>query len=212
MSEALAYKRLVMGPLSVNCYIVACTSTNEALVIDPGDEAPRIVETAAELGWTIKTIVNSHAHFDHTGANAALKLHTGAQLLLHEEDLQLLSHLKEHAEGYGITVEPSPEPDRLLKDKDTIKLGNLVFKVKHTPGHSRGGICLLSNEHVFVGDTLFAGSIGRTDLPGGNFQELINSIKTELLSLDDSTKVLPGHGPESTIAEERNHNPFLNVS
>ena len=202
-------KELAVGPIMANCYIVGCEETNKAAVIDPGDDADRILMTLAESKLTVSCIINTHGHFDHVGANKRLKEVTGADLMIHELDAPMLSQLAASAGSMGLKADNSPPPDRTLTDGDTITFGNITMTVLHTPGHTQGGISLFTEGHVFVGDTLFAGSIGRTDLPGGSLEELLSSIKTRLLSLDDALVVFSGHGPETTIGEERKYNPFL---
>lgn len=209
MSEGLIVHHLSVGPLQVNCFLVACQKTRETMVIDPGEEGPRILALAEREDLNITQIVNTHGHFDHIGANQHVIEATGAKLALHEADLPLLQNARNHAEVYGLTVTPSPEPDKLLKEGDTLAVGELSFKVFHLPGHSPGGICLLSKNHLFVGDALFAGSIGRTDLPGGDFDALVEGIREKLFSLPDETVVHPGHGPDTTIGRERQMNPFV---
>lgn len=201
---------LEVGVLQVNCYVVACPETRQALVIDPGDEGERIWEVIVAEGYDLKQIVNTHGHFDHLGGNSYLVGKSGAELLIHELDLKLLETMADHAAMFGLEVDPSPVPDRLLVDDEVLKIGHLEARVLHTPGHSAGGICLLMGEHLFSGDTLFSRSVGRTDLPGGDFATLIDSIRRQLLVLPDTTLVHPGHGPETTIGEEKALNSFIN--
>lgn len=200
---------LPTGPLEVNCYLVGCEDTRKAAVIDPGGNVSSILELLQQHDLTLAMVINTHGHFDHIGANQSLLEKTGCELLIHKDDAPLLQRAAEHAALFGLTTSRSPAPTRLLKDGDVIELGNLSFKVIHTPGHSPGGICLHVDDCLFVGDTLFSGSIGRTDLPGGNHQQLISNIKNKLLCLADETKVFPGHGPATTIGQEKRHNPFL---
>ncbi len=202
--------RLIVGPLQVNCYILADEKTKEAVVIDPGDDAEDILKIIREKGLTIKYIVNTHAHFDHVGANAKLKEATGAEILLHEADAELLTSSSGQARMFGMKTASSPPADRYIRDGDVITAGEVSLTVLSTPGHSSGGISLLEDDMVFTGDALFAGSIGRTDLPGGDLMTLVGSIKTKLLDLPDDTRVFPGHGPDSTIGVEKKENPFLN--
>jgi len=202
--------RLVVGPLQVNCFILADEKTKEAVVIDPGDDAEDILKVIREKGLTVKYLVNTHGHFDHVGANKALKEATGAELLIHEGDAPVMASAPLQSRAFGMSAISSPPADRFVKQGDVITAGDVALKVLHTPGHSPGGISLLERGMVFTGDALFAGSIGRTDLPGGDLMTLLRSIKTNLLSLPDDTKVFCGHGPASTIGDERNDNPFLN--
>ena len=202
--------RLVVGPLQVNCYILADEKTKEAVVIDPGDDAREILKLIKDKGLTVKYLVCTHGHFDHVGANKALKEATGAMLLVHEDDASLMASASMQSRAFGMNTMSSPKADRYVKHGDVIKAGEVSLKVLHTPGHSPGGISLLEQGMVFTGDSLFAGSIGRTDLPGGDLMTLLRSIKTNLMTLPDETKVFCGHGPASTIGEERRENPFLN--
>lgn len=201
-----------VGPLQVNCFILADSDTKEAVVIDAGDDAARILHAIKENNLSVKYIVNTHAHFDHIGANKALKDATGAPLMLHEADAPLLSVSSAQARSFGMPPVSSPPADRMLNHGETISVGGITLTVLHTPGHTLGGICLLGDGFVFTGDTLFAGSIGRTDFPGGDLGTILHSIKTHLMILPDDTQVFPGHGPASTIGDERRENPFLNDS
>lgn len=202
-------RKLEVGPIMANCFIVGCENTKEAVVIDPGDDADQILMTLAKNELKAKYLINTHGHFDHVGANKRMKEATGAQIAIHPEDEPMLQDLSGNAMMFGLSAENSPPADILLNDGDTVSFGDITLKVIHTPGHSRGGICLYTKGHLFAGDTLFAGSIGRTDLPGGSYDDLISNIKTKLLVLDDDTRVYTGHGPETTIRNERAVNPFL---
>ncbi|MBW2369745.1 MAG: MBL fold metallo-hydrolase [Deltaproteobacteria bacterium] len=202
-------KSLTVGPVMANCFIVGCEETKIAGVIDPGDEVDRILWTLEEASLTVKYIINTHGHFDHVGGNHQLKTATGADLLIHTLDAPMLDQLAASAGAWGMQVENSPPADRLLEDGDTISYGNITFQVLHTPGHTPGGISLYAQDSVFVGDTLFAGSVGRTDFPGGDFNTLKDSIRSKLFTLPDSVRVFPGHNNETTIGREKRTNPFV---
>ncbi len=190
-------KMFTVGMLGTNCFVVGDKDSGEAVVIDPGfdseSEAQQILDEIERNGLQIKYIVNTHGHPDHNGGNSILKKYSHAPILIHEADAPMLNG--------------SPA-DRRLHEGDIIEAGNVKLKVIHTPGHSPGSIALLANNYVFSGDTLFAGSIGRYDLPGASLEELVNSLK-RLLTLPDHVRVCPGHGPATTIGEERRTNPFL---
>lgn len=202
-------KKLEVGPIMANCFILGCESTKEAVVIDPGDDADRILMELAKSALKVKYLINTHGHFDHVGANRRMKEATSAQIAIHPEDEPMLKELSRSAMMFGLSAENSPPADLALNHGDTISFGSITLQVIHTPGHSRGGICLYTKGHLFAGDTLFAGSIGRTDLPGGDYDTLISSIKEKLLPLDNDTIVYTGHGPETTIGREKQINPFI---
>jgi glyoxylase-like metal-dependent hydrolase (beta-lactamase superfamily II) len=207
-------RALEIGPFLSNCYIVGSEKTREGMIIDPGAEAETILNTVKKSGLRIVLIVATHTHIDHIGALAQVKDATKASFALHEAEKSggAPTALEElFAPLLGDSGHPLPPPDRLLSDGDIVEIGELHFKVLHTPGHSPGGICLLGHGVVFCGDTLFNYSIGRTDFPGCSYQQLMDSIYTKLMTLPDETRVFPGHGPETTIGFERQHNPFLNM-
>jgi len=192
-----------------NCFILGCELTKQAVVIDPGDDADRILMELGKSNLTVKYLINTHGHFDHVSANKRMKEATGAQIAIHPEDEPMLHELSQSALMFGLSAENSPPADILLKDGDEVSFGDITLQVIHTPGHSRGGISLYTKGHLFSGDTLFAGSIGRTDLSGGDYDTLISSIKEKLLIFDEDTIVYTGHGPETTIGNEKRMNPFL---
>ena len=204
-------KDLVVGPIMANCFIVGCENTREAVVIDPGADADKILMALTQLKLTVKYILNTHGHFDHVGANKRMKDVTGADILIHALDAPMLSRLSASAAAWGMSAEDSPKPDRAVADGDTVSFGTITLKVIHTPGHTPGGISFSTDGYVFVGDTLFAGSIGRTDFPGGDYDTLITSIQNKLFPLGDDIKVLTGHGPETSIGQEKRFNPFAGL-
>jgi len=191
-------RMVTVGMLSTNCFIAGDTKTGEAIIIDPGlghaSEAKNILQEIQRHKFKIKFIVNTHGHPDHISGNKMIKEATGSPILIHDSDAPRLQN---------------PTADKTLREGDLIEFGDVRLRVLHTPGHSEGSIALLNADNVFVGDTLFAGSIGRYDLPGGSLKELMNSIKKKLLTLPDYVKVYPGHGEVTTIGEERRTNPFL---
>ncbi len=202
-------KQFVVGPLEVNCWIAGDETTREAIVIDPGDEPDRILDWIKQKGLKVKYLVCTHGHFDHVGALPELKnFFTEAEILLHKDELPVYERAGDMGRLWGFSLEKLPNPDRFVEDGDEIKISGICAKVIHTPGHSPGGICLLNDGILFSGDTLFAGSIGRSDLPGGDYNILINSLK-KLSGLSDSITVHAGHGPSSTIGQEKSSNPFM---
>jgi len=208
-------KMLTVGALYTNCYIVGCAETKEALIMDPGFdrevEAQMILREVYQRDLHVRYIVNTHGHPDHISGNGVIKKATGAPILIHEYDAPMVTRAgKSMAKLFGLRAE-TPPADKMLHDGDVIQIGGISLKVLHTPGHSRGSISLLGDDVVFTGDTLFAGSIGRYDLPGGSFEEIMRSIKNRLTVLPDHIKVYPGHGPASTIGEEKRNNPFLRM-
>lgn len=203
--------QLVMGPIETNCYLVGCYETNKCAVIDPAGRAQDILDIVKKEGWTVDTIIDTHGHWDHIAGNNKLQELTQADLLIHEMDAPYLSNANLSDASYFGGDGNGGKVTRLLQDGDAIQVGQLEFQVIHTPGHTPGGISLFMKEEkeLFCGDTLFLHSIGRTDFPGGSFQQIIDSIKNKLLVLGDDIKAYPGHGPETNLGEERLHNPFL---
>ncbi|HBO84190.1 MAG: MBL fold metallo-hydrolase [Deltaproteobacteria bacterium GWC2_42_11] len=202
-------EQLVVGPLDVNCYLVGDDIIKDAVCIDPGGDADVIYGAIKKVGLQIRYIINTHGHFDHTGGNELLKQKTGASIAIHKDDVSLFDEAASHATFFGISSETPPKPDMFLNEGDIIRVGRLEIKVIHTPGHTKGGVSLFLDNVLFTGDTLFAGSVGRTDFPGGSLEQLISSIKNKLLPLGDSVVVYPGHGPTTTIGKEKKHNTFL---
>ncbi|MEF9475705.1 MAG: MBL fold metallo-hydrolase [Candidatus Mariimomonas ferrooxydans] len=200
-------KKLVVGPLEGNCYIIGDEKLRQAIVVDPGDEPDRIIEQVKQNGFEVNAIICTHAHFDHIAVAGDIKKETGAKILLNKNDLELYEKAKDQAAFWGFKLDDIPQPDTFLEEGDEVKVGNLAFKVFHTPGHSPGGICLYGEGIVITGDTLFQGSVGRTDFQGGDISKLKESFK-RLLDLPEQTIVLSGHGPETTIGKEKNDNFF----
>jgi hydroxyacylglutathione hydrolase len=200
-----------VGPLQCNCTILGDEVTHEAMVVDPGDNIPEILSRLKKHGLTLRQIVITHAHIDHVGGAALLKKATGAPVFLNQQDLGLLNMMQMQAAWLGVPTPEVAPPDGSADDGLAIGLSALPAEVLHTPGHTPGSICLLfpAQHLLLAGDTLFAGSIGRTDLPGGDGRLILRSLRDRLLVLSDPTRVLPGHGPETTIGEERQSNPFL---
>lgn len=227
MSAKLIHEILPVGWLQCNCHVLGDPQTREALVVDPGDQVEDILEIVRKHGLTVKALVSTHAHIDHVGGLKKMQTATGAPVLMHPEDLELYKHLDVQAAWIGMRPPEMTNVDVLLKEGDTVRWGGFAAYVLHTPGHSPGSICLHipppemrigkeaqptgedSVDRLLAGDTLFAGNIGRTDLWGGSYKEILQSIQSKLLTLPENTLVFPGHGPETTIRQERETNPFL---
>ncbi|MDY7031455.1 MAG: MBL fold metallo-hydrolase [Thermodesulfobacteriota bacterium] len=205
-------KQLEVGNLAVFAYIVGCKETGEGLVIDPASNAERIISISKENGIDIKYIVNTHSHIDHTMGNADMAAKTGAKIIIHEYEKELLTKQPSFFLSMFGSKE-SPPADITVKDEDTIDIGKLSLKVILTPGHSPGGITLHLNGYLFTGDTLFVGGVGRTDVPGGSWPVLLRSINTRILTFPDETIIMPGHNygyaPTSTVKQEKDFNPFV---
>ena len=201
-------RTLSVGSMQANCYILGCEETGAAVVIDPGDEGARIISVINENELHLMLIVNTHGHIDHIVANRDLKEETSAPLCIHSADADMLVNPQKNLSFFIGESVTSPEPDRLLADGDTLEAGTLRLKVMHTPGHSQGSICLLGDGHIFTGDLLFAGGIGRYDFPGSSYTDLMDSLR-KVIALDKALVVYPGHGPATTIGDEQRTNPFL---
>ncbi|MEA2475844.1 MAG: hydroxyacylglutathione hydrolase [Actinomycetota bacterium] len=200
----------VVGPLACNCYIVGDAVTKAAIVIDPGGDATDLVSSIQSRGLVITAIVATHAHFDHVVAAEELRRVTGAPFFLHALDRPLLDWMQESARMFlGIELDAPPDVDREVSEGDSLVAGDVELSVLHTPGHSPGSISLIADGAVFSGDTLFQGSVGRTDLPGGDHAALVTAVRNKLFTLDDDLAVYPGHGPATSLGDERRFNPFV---
>lgn len=201
-----------VGPLQCNCSIIGCDDSKEAIVVDPGGDADKIIEKVEKLGFTVKYLLHTHAHFDHVLGSRSMKEKTGAQICLHKEDQWLYDNLDTQCRMFGFAPDEPLPVDHYLSDEESVKAGEIEAKVIHTPGHTPGSLCY-SVEHtepvLFAGDTLFNGGIGRTDLWGGSYDQIIDSIKERLMTLEGETRVVPGHGPETTIWTEKKQNPYI---
>ncbi|MDQ3645844.1 MAG: MBL fold metallo-hydrolase, partial [Actinomycetota bacterium] len=204
------FEQRAVGPLGCNCYIVGDPATRQAIVIDPGGDADELAGSIAAQNLTITGIVATHAHFDHILAAERLRAVTGAPFHLHPDDNSLLAWMQESGRMFlGIDLPPPPEVDTPTREGDVLVAGSVRLEVLHTPGHSPGSISLTHPDALFAGDTLFQGSVGRVDLPGGDGRALLAAVRTKLFTLGDSVPVYPGHGPATTIGQERNFNPFV---
>jgi len=222
MPEKMIHEILPVGFLQCNCSVVGDPETREAIVIDPGDEVERILEIVARHDLKVRLILNTHAHIDHVGGLQKMQQATGAPVLMHSEDLELYRRLPTQATWLGMPAPAMIEVDGLVREGDAVRWGRYEARILHTPGHTHGSVCLYlpaealpekseESGKLFAGDTLFAGSIGRTDLWGGSFEHIMRSIHSKLLALPDETIVYPGHGPATTIGQEREFNPFVNL-
>jgi glyoxylase-like metal-dependent hydrolase (beta-lactamase superfamily II) len=207
----MIHEILPVGPLQCNCSIIGDETSREAMVIDPGDDVEDVLAVIRKHNLTVKQIVITHAHIDHVGGAMKLRAITGAPILLNERDYALLKMLDVQASWIGMKSPGEVQIDQSLEPANPLKAGSIVATVVHTPGHTEGSVCLYfpDEKKLIAGDTLFAGSIGRTDLPGGSFNKIIDSIHGKLLELPDETVVIPGHGPNTTIGTERENNPFI---
>ena len=202
-------EKLVVGPAETNCYVIGCEETKEGLVIDPGAEGEKILQTIKRKHLKVKYIINTHTHIDHIGANGYLKDALKAKICIHQKEVKFLENPSLNLSFLMGKEQSFPYPDIILSEGSKINIGGLEGTVIHTPGHTPGGISLVIDECVFTGDALFSGSIGRTDLPLGNHSLLIRTIKNKILTLPEDFLVYPGHGPSSKIGIEKRENPYL---
>lgn len=201
-----------VGPLGCNCSIIACPETNEAAVVDPGGDADKIIDVLTAKGLKVTHLLHTHAHFDHIAGSRQMREKTGAKICLHKGDSWLYENLNMQGALFGFNFDKPLAVDHFLDDEEEVQIGKMKAKVLHTPGHTPGSLCFSlqgKDSLLLAGDTLFQQSIGRTDLWGGSFEDIIKSIKGRLFTLDDSTAVIAGHGPNTTIFDERRHNPFV---
>jgi len=207
-------EKMAVGPFQCNCTILGCEKTKEALVIDPGDEPDRIIQQVQKMGLKPKYLLHTHAHLDHVGGTLGVQEKLGGESCLHKEDLVLFENVPMQAALFNLPAPPTGKIDQFLEEGDSLQFGEHKIEILHTPGHTPGSVSfylpLEGGDQLFTGDTLFLGSIGRTDLWGGDYNQIIKSIKDKLLPLDDKTVVHPGHGPNSTIGQEKKTNPFIN--
>jgi glyoxylase-like metal-dependent hydrolase (beta-lactamase superfamily II) len=209
----MIFETIAVGPLQCNCYVLGCEKTREGIVIDPGDDSDLIVPLIEKHQLKISYILSTHAHIDHVGDLEPLKARTGAQAILHERDLPLYQNLPIQAAWLGVAAPRMAQIDTYVHDRDILRFGKHFGEILYTPGHSPGSLCFHVSgivDQLFAGDTMFQRSIGRTDLWGGSYEAILKSIREKLLVLDDRTVVYPGHGPATTVGDERRHNPFLN--
>jgi len=197
-----------LGELQENAYLLIDAEGGGAVVIDPGDYPTRLIERVNELGAEPLAVLLTHGHWDHVNGVREIKHAFDVPVYLHEADAAIYKHVAEQAELFGFHADPQPPPDHLLTGGETLELGPFRIDVIHTPGHTQGGVCYKIDDAVFVGDTIFVGGIGRYDLPGGSFEQLVKGIRQKLLTLDDNVTLYPGHGPPTTVGTERRSNPF----
>ena len=211
MTEGDALRVCVMevGPLVVNAYIVATTSSKKAVIVDPGDDGDAILREVRDRGLSVEKILLTHGHFDHVGAVRLLREKTGAPVHIHAEDASRMATARRQGLMFGLSVDDPPPPDVIVGEGDRIGFEGHEFRVVHTPGHTPGCVSYLCGRMAFVGDLIFAGSIGRTDLPGGSHERLLESVREKIFVLPDDTVIFPGHGPSTTVGEEKRSNPFF---
>lgn len=209
MQEGLGLQRFTVGPFEQNVYVLVGPSRRRAAIVDPGIASEPLLADLLARGLTLELIVNTHGHLDHAACNRFFKERTGAQIAIHPADVPLLRNLESQGRALGLEVAASPEPEIELQEGSPLVLDGVALDVLHTPGHTPGGACLRFGGRMLVGDTLFRGSVGRTDLPGGSWPDLAASIRGKLFRLPAATVCYPGHGPETTVGEERMNNPFV---
>ncbi len=205
----MEFDSVIVGALETNCYLIHCPETLHCAIVDPGAEAKKIFRLITEKGLTPVVLLNTHGHIDHIGANKDVKERFNIPLYIHDSDKSMLENVQQSELSFFLDAKDSPSPDKYLEEGDTLKIGKSSLKVIHTPGHSPGSVSFLGDGFLISGDTLFYGGVGRTDLPGGSWTELVKSIKTKILTLPDEMIVLPGHGPSTTVGQEKSFNPFI---
>jgi len=203
------YEAVIVGVLETNCYLVYCEKTFECAIVDPGAEAEKIFRVIIKKKLKPMILINTHGHVDHVGANKDIKERFDIPLYIHASDGPMLNGVRQYELSFFLGAKDSPSPDKFLEDGEKIHIGKSQMKVIHTPGHSPGSVSLLGDGFLISGDALFFGGVGRTDLPGGSWKELENSIRNKILVLPDETIVLPGHGPLTTIGQEKSSNPYI---
>ena len=209
MAGDIEILRYTLGPFEQNAYLVVGPSGRLTAVVDPGFESEALLDAVERRGLEVVLILNTHGHLDHAAGNRSLKERTGAPLAIHPLDAPYLGRLRDQAAFFGLEAQDSPPPDLELCEGRAVPFDGGAFEVVHTPGHTPGGVCLRLGGRMWVGDTIFQGSVGRTDLPGGSWPDLLRSIRDKLFVLPGETVCYPGHGPETTLAEERRNNPFV---
>lgn len=205
----MEFDSVIVGALETNCYLVYCTESLECAIVDPGAEAQKIFHLITKKSLNPVVLLNTHGHIDHIGANKDIKERFNIPLCIHALDKSMLENVQQLELSFFLGAKESPSPDKYLEDGDMVKLGKSSLQVIHTPGHSPGSVSFLGDGFILSGDTLFYGGVGRADLPGGSWDELERSIKNKILTLPDETIVLPGHGPATSVGQERNLNPFI---
>lgn len=209
MSGSIRLDCFTLGPFVQNCYLMVGPSGRKAALVDPGFDSDMLLETIRERNLELEWIINTHGHMDHVAGNRFFKEHTEARLIIHPADAGMLGEVGSHAGLFGLQAEDSPPPDEQFDESRPLPFDGVELRVIHTPGHSPGSVCLGWDSRLLVGDTLFQGSVGRSDLPGGSHEVLVDSIRRKLFELPGETVCLPGHGPETTLGEERRSNPFV---